>query len=94
MIFRQVDKTVEPVLPDDVRNVIRTAAENGSFVISEAVLSSLRDRGLSYRDVRNVLAQVEAALPQDSGWTVSGTTMDGERMTLTVAIDSGTVMVI
>lgn len=94
MIFRHVEKTVEPVLPDDARNVLLQAGESGSFVISEAVLSSLRDRGLSYGDVRNALAHVESARPNDSGWTVVGPTMDGEQMTVTVAIESGIVMVI
>ena len=108
MIFRHVDKTVEPVLPDDAKSLLLEVGESGSFVISEAVLSSLRERGLSYGDVRNALAHVEsvaatsalsaatsaAQADSDRGWIVIGPTMDGEQMTVTVAIESGIVMVI
>ncbi len=109
LIFRHVEKTVEPVLPDDARQLLLEAGESGSFVISEAVLSSLRDRGLSYGDVRNALAHVQSATrtaagrdcdggsgAEDGGggWTVVGPTMDGEQMKVTVAIESGIVMVI
>ena len=82
------------MLPDDARRLLLLAGESGTFVISEAVLSSLRDRGLSYGDVRNALAHVESGTANEPGWTVVGPTMDGERMTLTVAIEAGIVMVI
>ena len=94
LIFRQVQKTVEPVLPVDARILLQRAGESGSFVISEAVLASLRERGLSHGDVRNALARVTSAVPLESGWTVCGPTMDGEDMTVTVAIEAGIVMVI
>ena len=96
------------MLPDVARGLLLEAGESGSFVISEAVLSSLRDRGLSYGDVRNALAHLVSAVPAERssgpesasevdrsyGWTVVGPTMDGEQMTVTVAIESGIVMVI
>jgi hypothetical protein len=104
LIFRHVDKTVEAVGLDDARSLLLEAGESGSFVISEAVLSSLRERGLSYGDVRNALANLASAMPTPAdgagatevitGWTVVGPTMDGEQMTVTVAIESGIVMVI
>ncbi len=93
--------------PDVARSLLLEAGENGSFVISEAVLASLRERGLSYGDVRNALANLVSAVQTpaaggdgadgadgSNGWTIVGPTMDGEQMTVTVAIESGIVMVI
>ena len=80
---------------DAVLATLRSCAENGVFLVSEAAIARMREGGASHSDLRNaMLHAVRCEAAEDGRWTVLGPSLDGGEMTIVVAVRERVVTIL
>ena len=73
---------------------IRGYAAAGRYVVSWHARERMRERGATQADVRSALVDAQSCSQQKNGsWRVEGSDLDGDELTLVVAIEDGLVVV-
>lgn len=73
---------------------VRGYAAAGRYVVSQHARMRMQERGVREADLRNALVNARACSPQQSGnWRVEGRDLDGDDLTVVVAIEDGLVVV-
>lgn len=82
--------------PDAVVDIVRTAAVQYRFELSRHAREQMNKRNVSTEDVRHVLSSADIAAPGKTStkWEIAGVDLDGEPLTVVVAIvDPGVLIV-
>jgi hypothetical protein len=73
---------------------IRGYAAAGRYAVSAHARKRMRERSVREGDLRNALVNAGACVEQADGtWKVSGEDLDGDELTVVVAIEDGLVVV-
>lgn len=75
-------------------DTIRGLALANRIVASGHAQARMVQRNVSMRDIRSALARATGVLPQKNGsWKVDGPDVDGDDLTVVVAIEDGLIVV-
>jgi Domain of unknown function (DUF4258) len=73
---------------------VRGCAAAGRYIVSRHALQRMRDRRVRAGDLRHALMNASSCAEQSGGiWRVFGEDLDGDELTVVVAIEDGLVVV-
>lgn len=81
--------------PADALRDVQGFAQAGRIVITTHARHRMKQRGATYQDVRHALITASGcdAGNEPETWKVTSTDLDGDAMTLVVALDDGAIVI-
>ncbi|MGZ3455991.1 MAG: DUF4258 domain-containing protein [Polyangiales bacterium] len=80
--------------PDEALEAIRNAGLRGIFLLTDHAEVRMAERGVRWADVRHALQHAPSCRQQANGrWTTDSADLDGDSLTLVVAIEADVVVV-
>lgn len=79
--------------PAEALAAVRRHATSGRIVISQHALVRMRQRNVSFRDVRRALSAAHTCQPEADKWKVTGPDTDGDGLTCVVMIEDDVLVI-
>lgn len=79
--------------PQEAIESIRGYAAAGRIIVTRHAYERMRQRNVTFRDVTLALSAARICDAANTNWRVTGPDVDGDELTLVVAIESGVIVV-